>query len=253
VASDPGEAMETRGGTMRHIVALSGGKDSTAMALRLTEVEPRDYVFVCTPTGNEPDAMFEHWRKVGVLLGSPIVPVMKNTLVTLITAQNALPNVWQRWCTRMLKIEPYAAWLAQQGDCVSYVGLRADEPDREGGDYMHIPGVTMDFPMRRWGWGLAEVIGYLKQRDVTIPKRTDCKLCFFQRLIEWWELWRDDPSGWAEGEALEQSTGHTFRSPNRDTWPASMKGLRLRFEAGDVPRETRKDPTNELKCRVCRI
>jgi tRNA(Ile)-lysidine synthase TilS/MesJ len=35
---------------MRHIVALSGGKDSTAMALRLAEVEPLDYEFVITPT-----------------------------------------------------------------------------------------------------------------------------------------------------------------------------------------------------------
>jgi len=53
-----------------HVVALSGGKDSTALALRLAEVEPRDYVYVCTPTGNEPAAMFAHWRQLGDLLGS---------------------------------------------------------------------------------------------------------------------------------------------------------------------------------------
>jgi tRNA(Ile)-lysidine synthase TilS/MesJ len=47
---------------MNHIVALSGGKDSVAMALRLVEVEPRDYLYVCTPTGNE-----LHPMKRGVL------------------------------------------------------------------------------------------------------------------------------------------------------------------------------------------
>ena len=31
---------------MTHVVALSGGKDSTAMALRLAEVAPRDYRYV---------------------------------------------------------------------------------------------------------------------------------------------------------------------------------------------------------------
>lgn len=36
-----------------HVVALSGGKDSTALALRLAETEPRDYTYVCTPTGDE--------------------------------------------------------------------------------------------------------------------------------------------------------------------------------------------------------
>lgn len=235
---------------MKHIVALSGGKDSTAMALRLNEVEPRDYIYVCTPTGNEPDEMFAHWKNLGVLLGKPLVAVMADTLVGLIEKQNALPNWRQRWCTRMLKIEPYAAWLQKQGECTSYVGLRADEEEREGGDYADIPGIVMDFPMRRWGWGIGNVTDYLVQKGICIPKRTDCALCFFQRLIEWWELWRDHKAEWAEGERLEALTGHTFRSPGRDTWPASMVGLRLRFEAGNIPHETRSDP---LKCRVCRL
>lgn len=238
---------------MRHVVALSGGKDSSAMAVRLAEVEPNDYTYVCTPTGDEPPEMFEHWRNLGTILGKPIIPVMGGTLDGLIKAQNALPNFRQRWCTRILKIEPYAAWLSKQGECTSYVGLRADEPEREGGDYMDIPGVTMDFPLRRWGWGLTEVVGYLAEKRITIPKRTDCLKCFFQRLIEWYEFWRDHREAWMKGEAQEEAVGHTFRSPSRDTWPASMKGLRERFEAGDVPRDTRKDPLNEMKCRVCRL
>jgi 3'-phosphoadenosine 5'-phosphosulfate sulfotransferase (PAPS reductase)/FAD synthetase len=54
----------------RHIVGLSGGKDSTAMALRLAEVEPRDYEFICTPTGNELPQMLAHWAKLEALLGT---------------------------------------------------------------------------------------------------------------------------------------------------------------------------------------
>lgn len=249
---DPFEAVRTR--PLRHIVALSGGKDSTAMALRLAEVEPRDYVYVCTPTGNEPAAMFQHWRRLGQILGKPILPIMTGgTLRGAIERQRALPNWRQRWCTRMLKIEPYAAWLAGQTPCVSYVGLRIDEPEREGGDYNAVPDVTMDFPLRRWGWGLGDVVGYLRDRQIDIPKRTDCSLCFYQRLIEWYEVWRDDPTAWAEGERLEALTGHTFRSPGRDSWPAALRDLRTRFEAGEIPRETRKDPLTGLQCRVCRL
>lgn len=238
---------------MIHVVALSGGKDSTAMALRLAEVEPRDYTYVCTPTGDEPPEMFAHWRRLGDILGKQIVPVMSGTLNGLIMQQKALPNWRQRWCTRMLKIEPYAAWLLKQGKCVSYVGLRADEPEREGGDYAALPGVEMRFPMREWGWELNDVVTYLEQRGVSIPKRTDCLKCFYQRLIEWYEFWRDHPESWAEGEALEAFTLHTFRSPGRDTWPASMLGLRKRFEAGDIPKDTRRDALKELQCRVCRL
>lgn len=46
---------------MRHIVGISGGKDSVALALRLQEVEPREYDYLITPTGNELPEMFEHW------------------------------------------------------------------------------------------------------------------------------------------------------------------------------------------------
>ena len=237
-----------------HIVALSGGKDSTAMALALMEREPREYTFVCTPTGNEPDALFDHWKRLGVLLGKPIIPVMNGTLGSLIRQQQALPNWRQRWCTRILKIEPFAAFLSRlDGDVVSYVGLRADEEEREGGDYLDIPGVRMDFPLRRWGWALEDVLTFLEERQIRIPKRTDCKVCFYQRLIEWHEFWQDDKDGWAEGEAWEDLTGFTFRSPGRDTWPAAMKDLRVRFEAGDVPRDTRRDSINAMKCRVCRL
>lgn len=239
---------------MTHVVALSGGKDSTAMALRLAEVEPRDYTYVCTPTGNEPDSMFAHWRHLGELLGKPLTPIVGGTLVGLIRDQQALPNVWMRWCTRKLKIEPYAAWLAQQGECVSYVGIRADEQEREGGDYSDVPNVTMRFPLREWGWTLKDVWAYLDERGITIPPRTDCKLCFFQRIGEWHGLWRDDPAAWAEGEALEAQTGHTFRSPGRDSWPESMAGLRAEFERGNAPKGAlERDLFADLKCRVCRI
>jgi 3'-phosphoadenosine 5'-phosphosulfate sulfotransferase (PAPS reductase)/FAD synthetase len=240
-----------------HVVALSGGKDSTAMALRLAEVEPRDYTYICTPTGRELPDMFDHWRHLGVLLGKPVVPVVGGSLFTLIRREGCIPNFRQRFCTRMLKIQPYAAWLCRQAQCydriVSYVGLRADEEEREGGDYADIPGVEMRFPLREWGWGIRDVLTYLSRNSVTIPPRTDCDVCFFQRLSEWYRLWLDHPDEWAEGEALEAEIGHTFRSPGRDTWPTSMEGLRLRFEAGDIPARSIARELKELQCRVCRL
>ena len=239
---------------MTHVVALSGGKDSTAMALRLAEVEPRDYVYVCTPTGNEPDAMFEHWKQLGLLLGKPIQPVMGGTLKGLIHDQGAIPNWRMRFCTRMLKIAPYAAWLAQHAPAVSYVGLRADEDEREGGDYQDVPDVTQRYPMREWGWKIADVWAYLDAKGITIPKRTDCQLCFFQRIDEWWTLWRTNPEAWAEGEQLEATTGHTFRSAGRDSWPAGMKELRAEFEQGNYPKAAgQPDLFQAMQCRVCRI
>lgn len=223
------------------------------MALRLRELNhEQEFIWVCTPTGNEPAAWYSHMKQLRERIG-PIVPVMyPGGLDALIQKWNALPNWRQRWCTRALKIETFAAFLMKNSPAVFYVGLRADEEEREGGDYQNVPDVEMRFPMRDWGWREPDVWAYLEQQQQTVPRRTDCKLCFFQRLIEWYELWRDDPVGYTEGEHYESQTGYTFRSPGRDTQPTSLKDLRAKFETGWVPRDTR-DPVSDMKCRVCRL
>lgn len=241
---------------MKHVIALSGGKDSTALALRLSEIEPRDYEYVCTPTGNELPQMFAHWRKLGDLFGKQITPIMHNVgLFGLIRSEQMIPNFRARFCTRKLKIEPYERWLAANAPCISYVGLRADEETRQGGIYDHIVGVEMRFPLREWGWTEADVWAYLRERNIDIPRRTDCAVCYHQRLIEWHELWRDHLDEWMRGEAIEAELGHTFRSPGRDTWPVAMKDMRMRFEAGEIPRDTRRtrDRMGAGGCRVCSI
>src|SRR5881628_3854427 len=138
-----------------HIVAVSGGKDSTALAVLLNEREPRPYVYVCTPTGDELPEMFAHWRALAERLGSPILPITHSTnLNGVIAKERTLPNNRRRFCTRILKIEPYRRFLKKMtsiGPVVSYVGLRADEEGRAGGAYSTIPGVTMRFPLREWG------------------------------------------------------------------------------------------------------
>jgi|ERR1700744_217448 len=238
---------------MKHIGAISGGKDSVAMAVLLKETHPEiDFTWVCTPTGNEPPAWYAHMRALRDRIG-PITPIMyPGGLGALIEKWKALPNWRQRWCTRVLKIEPFAAFLMQSAPAVFYVGLRADEDQREGGDYQQVPNVEMVFPLRDAAMGLAEVVEFNRVRGISIPPRTDCMVCFFQRLIEWYELWRDNLAAYLEGEAWEASTGYTFRSPGRDSWPAALKDLRAEFERGRVPKETRRDPLDGMRCRVCR-
>lgn len=229
------------------------------MALRLAEVEPRDYLFVCTPTGAELPPMFAHFRRLGELLGQPVTPVVTQTLDGLVAHYNAVPNWRMRWCTRQLKIEPFKAFLLAHRPATAYVGLRADEEGRAGAVYGEIDGIAQRFPLREWGWGLREVRGYLERRGVAIPQRTDCAQCFFQTLGEWWNLWREYPDLYAAAEAQEAQTGHTYRSDQRDTWPANLEGLRQRFEAGHVPRgaDVQHDlfqrPERHRHCRVCAL
>ena len=230
------------------------------MALRLVETEPdADYRLVCTPTGNEMPGTYRHLRRVADLTGKPLLPLVAGDLMDEIKREGMIPNARARWCTRRLKIEPFAAYLAKMARehdrVISCVGIRADEPEREAGDYRAIPNVEQRYPLREWRWGLADVKGYLRDRGVEVPGRTDCAVCFFQRLGEWWDLWKDHPGLYEQGAAIERETGHTFRSPSRDTWPASLDGLRERFEAGHIPKgaNVQHDLFAASRCRVCRI
>lgn len=237
---------------MSDVVALSGGKDSTAMALRLAEVEQRDYVYFCTPTGDELPEMVEHWRNLECLLGRPIVRVSHRLdLAGLIGEMGALPNHRMRWCTRMLKIEPCQVFLSKLENPTIYVGLRADEPDRKGAIYT---GAQERYPFREWGWGIDEVMGYLRRRGIKVPRRTDCARCYHQRLGEWFNLWRDHPNSYASAEAQEEDVGHTFRSPGRDTWPVKLRVLRGEFERGKVPKGADVQPGlfDDDEAGVCR-
>jgi hypothetical protein len=238
-----------------HVVWLSGGKDSTAMALRLAEIGDKPYRFICTPTGNELPDVVEHWERMGDLLGRPLERVTHPLgLAGLIDDQRMLPSHHARWCTRMLKIQPAIAFYARNAPCVAYVGLRADEPARLGIFGTKVPQA---YPLREWGWGLSEVLDYLHRRGVAVPERTDCAWCYDQTLPEWRELWRRYPAIYAQGEALEQEHGHTFRSPDRDTQPVSLVLLREKFETGFIPRnaELNLDLFSDApqKCRACSL
>ena len=236
---------------MKHIVALSGGKDSTAMAIRLAQVEPRDYEYVCTPTGNELPEMKMHWRALEGILGQPMIRLGDQTLGGLVRLQNALPNWRMRWCTRMLKIEPFEEYILENRPCTLYVGLRADEPDREGVDYALHEGVTNRFVLREWGWDKVAVIDFLQDEGITIPFRTDCGLCFFQTIWEWYQLWLNHPGAWGEGLSWEAMTGHTLRSPGRDSWPASLKELGEAFAGGRIPKQGKGMEGRTAMCSVC--
>lgn len=246
----------------KHILALSGGKDSTAMAIATKRYEPFEYTYVCTPTGDELPEMEAHWAKLEDILDAPIIRLGDRTLFGLIMEQEALPNHAARWCTRIIKLKQYYEWLDTQGSVISHVGLRADEESRPGMIFPDAGEIVMDFPMRRWGWGIDDVRQFLLDEGVAIPERTDCAVCFWQKLGEWWLLWRDYPERFERGVVAEEfvsaKRGHeyTFRSAQRDTWPAGLRALRERFEAGEVPkRSLAMMDKNRMSgtCRVCTL
>ncbi len=180
----------------KHIVGLSGGGDSTALALWLKDNEPRDYTYICNATGNELPSLFEHLARLEKMLGKQIERVGYHTdLYGLIEEEGMIPNVRARFCTRVLKIEPTIDYFSRlPSGSVLYVGLLAGEEARSG---LYGEDITSRFPLQEMGWNKAAVRAYNKARGVAVPERTDCALCYHQRIREWHALWRHHPDEWA--------------------------------------------------------
>jgi 3'-phosphoadenosine 5'-phosphosulfate sulfotransferase (PAPS reductase)/FAD synthetase len=232
----------------RHVVGLSGGKDSTALALLLVEREPRQYEFICNETGDELPEMVDHWKRLEDLLKTEIIRVRhERNLDEEIRKQNMLPSVFARWCTRILKIEPTIRYMDSLPDgSTLYVGLRADEEIRRG---IYGEDMLIRFPLREWGMDEAAVWKALDDRGVCIPQRTDCAKCPYQRLGEWRDLWQNNREKYIEAVQMEDELGATFRSPGRDTWPADLRSLAQEFDSGRKLREYKRATT----CRVCSL
>jgi len=126
---EPDSRLEGR----RVVASISGGKDSAAMSLWLTEqgVE-HDRVFM--DTGWEHRATYEYLRGELTRVIGPITEIRADeTLPEMAIRKGIFPSRLRRWCTERLKVNPIKAHLAEmaeQGiDFVSAVGIRAAESE----------------------------------------------------------------------------------------------------------------------------
>jgi hypothetical protein len=183
---------------VRHILSLSGGKDSTALAIYMRDRIPEmEYVFC--DTQKELPETYEYLDRLQGHLGKTIVRLNAERGFDhwLEIYGGYLPSSRMRWCTKMLKIIPFEKYV---GDDVifNYIGLRADE-DREG--YIsHKPNIKPVYPFKEAGIVEADVMRILEESGLGLPKyyawrtRSGCYFCFFQRKAEWVGLLERHPA-----------------------------------------------------------
>ena len=194
---------------MRHICGISGGKDSSALAVYMRESVPDMEYFFCD-TGAELPETYAYLAKLEVVLGKPIARLNSTRGFDhyFEVFRGTLPSPQMRWCTTLLKIKPLEEWIGDE-EVVSYVAIRADESNRKG--YISTkPNIRTKFPFVDDGIDHAGVIRILEDSGLNLPDyykwrtRSGCYFCFFQRKAEWVGLADHHPDLFKRAVAIEK-------------------------------------------------
>lgn len=201
---------------VRHIMGLSGGKDSTALAILMHKKVPQMEYFFCD-THKELPETYEYLDRIKARLGIKI---------TYLSAERGfdhwlnvyggfLPSPKMRWCTKQLKIIPLEQFVGED-EAISYIGIRADE--KRDGYISTKTNIQPVYPFKEAGLVHADIIRLLEESGIGLPNyyqwrtRSGCFFCFFQRKYEWVQLAEEHPGLFAEAVKYEQehSDGRKF-------------------------------------------
>lgn len=205
---------------VKHVLGISGGKDSAALAIFMSQEYPEleiEYFF--TDTGEELDEVYEYLSMLEGFLGKEIKNLNpdRDFRFWLESQYNHfLPSPQTRWCTKNLKIKPFENWVKEEftnkGYTVySYVAIRADEDFREGLNSKNKNLITK-LPFKDRGVDKTGVFEILENSGLGLPRyydwrsRSGCTFCFYQRKIEWVGLLERHPEDFKKAMAMEKSS-----------------------------------------------
>lgn len=236
-----------------HVVSLSGGKDSTAMLLRMIEEQmPIDIILFCD-TGLEFPEMYDHLAKLEQNIGRPITHIRSlHTFEYFLTQKEILVKNtktagernyrgygWSgplnRWCTKELKTIPREKFLRQlqeKYEIIEYIGLAADEGYRF--EKKNNNRKNSRHPLVQWGMTEADCLAYCYGKGYTWGglyekfSRVSCWCCPLQPLAELRILYKEYPALWNKLEEWDTRTWRNFKAAY------SVSELAARFDFEDI-------------------
>lgn len=237
-----------------HIVSLSGGKDSTAMLLKMLEKRmPIDLILFCD-TGLEFPEMYAHLDKLEKFIDMPITRIRAEHsyeyyfLHAPVKRKNEAAFAEQfgrsytgygwagpkmRWCTSVLKDTPRERFLRplrKKYDIMEYIGIAADETYRLERKRNQI--ASHIHPLVEWNMTEANCLQYCYERGFDWDglyehfSRASCWCCPLQSLSELRKLRHHYPKYWQQLKDWEKQTWRKFRAD----YSVSELDIRFNFE-----------------------
>jgi len=204
-------------GEERHVLGLSGGRDSAALAVYMRQnFSELNIEYFFTDTGKELPEVYEYLGRLEGFLGKPIKRLNPDRDFDFWLKQynSFLPSPQTRWCTRKLKLHPFEDWIRPMLDdgtkVTSYVAIRADEDYREGYTSKH-ENLVVRLPLKEAGIEKTGVLEILDGSGLGLPSyyewrsRSGCTFCFFQQKIEWVRLLERHPDYFEQAKSYEKT------------------------------------------------
>ena len=272
---------------IRHVLGLSGGKDSSALAVYMRDRVPEmEYFF--SDTGKELQETYDFLDRLEAFLGKPIVRLNMNADANsnrdfdhwLTVYGGLLPSSQIRWCTVNLKIRPFEEYVGED-KAYHYIAIRADE-DRIGykpPSISALRNIEPKYPFKEDGITKEDVYRILEESGLGLPDyykwrtRSGCYFCFFQRKSEWVGLLEQHPDlfelakgyekfnsetgerfTWCQGESLEelsQPERIAEIKANTEKAMASKKAAKPNRRLIEILTDVLDDEDDEEPCLPC--
>ena len=271
---------------VRHVLGISGGKDSAALAIYIKDKYPdiHDHLeYFFSDTGAELKEVYEFLDKLEAYLDKEIIRLSSGADFDhwLKVHNGYLPSAKQRWCTREMKLKPFEKFVGED-QVVSYIGIRADE--NRDGYISHKENIRAVFPFVEDGVIRDDVFQMLED-TVGIPEyykwrsRSGCYFCFFQQQGEWlglkknhpelfekakeyeqrqrmrydWDEGLSDAGGygytWSSRGSLEEIVAHAEKKEREQGVIASSKTLRWQ----EILKSSMDDDPEDQACLICSL
>ena len=219
------------------LLSYGAGVNSTAMAIMLVNEGWRGPI-VFADTGCEwpetycfMDYFEEEWLKprgleITRLQGLPWQ--RKNggsSLIAYCEQAHVIPLAAVRWCTAEWKVMPIKRWAEENVIERQLLGIAADEAHRA----QHRVRPLVERHIDRKG-----CIAMIQAEGLSVPRKSGCYICPFQREAQWHELWKLHPELFERAMRLEENSKRTkqdrFRRGHAALDPSGRQTLRHRKE-----------------------
>ena len=191
-----------------HILSLSGGNDSTALAFFMRENMPEIFQkleLVFCDTEQEIPETYDYLNKIEIFLNKKITILKpEKSFDHLYDIRKFLPSIVNRWCTGDLKIRVYEKYIKSKylennknAIIYTYVGIRSDELGR--GISNSNKRIIVKYPFQEFCISRDDIFKILYDVGINLPdyyrwrKRSGCYFCFYQSPNDWLNLYENHP------------------------------------------------------------